>query len=40
MILLGKEGVRDLNCSELTRAVLRLRAGREVAIRVIFDVFQ
>lgn len=40
MIMLGREGVMALSYSELTRAILRLRAVREVGIGVIADVFQ
>lgn len=40
MIMLGKEGAVAVSYSELSRAILRLRAVREVGTRVIFDVFQ
>lgn len=38
--MLGKEGATTVSYSELTRAILRLRAVREIDTKVIFDVFQ
>lgn len=38
--MLGKEGAMAVSYSELTRAILRLKAVREIDKKVIFDVFQ